>query len=132
MSVFHCFACQAPAAGERSTAKEMFQFRKLLWFLTVREIKIRYKQPRWGVAWAGETQFIARQLRHLCPRCAFFVNFGATARNRPLDGQVRCRDRPAYAGGPDLHQRAAWLHLNFSINSESLAGAATWAFPSPS
>src|SRR5262249_37146574 len=32
--------------------RELWQYRELLWFLALRDIKVRYKQTALGVAWA--------------------------------------------------------------------------------
>ena len=42
-----------PARGWRSLdVKELWAYRELLWVLTMRDIKVRYKQTVLGVAWA--------------------------------------------------------------------------------
>jgi lipopolysaccharide transport system permease protein len=39
--------------------KELWQFRELLWFLALRDIKVRYKQTALGVAWAVLQPFLS-------------------------------------------------------------------------
>jgi lipopolysaccharide transport system permease protein len=58
-------------------AAEIFQFRELLWFLMVRDIKIRYKQTALGVAWAV--------IQPLSTVLVFSLLFGRLAR-LPSDG----------------------------------------------
>ncbi len=42
-----------PAPGWKAiNFRELWQFRELLWFLALRDIKVRYKQTALGVAWA--------------------------------------------------------------------------------
>jgi lipopolysaccharide transport system permease protein len=42
-----------PSAGWRSLALgELWRYRELLWFLALRDVKLRYKQTALGVAWA--------------------------------------------------------------------------------
>ena len=42
-----------PSRGWRAIdLREVWQYRELLWFLTLRDIKLRYKQTALGVAWA--------------------------------------------------------------------------------
>jgi lipopolysaccharide transport system permease protein len=42
-----------PAPGWKAlNLRELWQFRELLWFLALRDIKVRYKQTLLGVAWA--------------------------------------------------------------------------------
>src|SRR4051812_36009825 len=42
-----------PTPGWRPiNLRELWHFRELLWFLAVRDIKVRYKQTALGVAWA--------------------------------------------------------------------------------
>ena len=42
-----------PSRGWRAIdLRELWQYRELLWFLTLRDIKLRYKQTALGVAWA--------------------------------------------------------------------------------
>src|SRR5690242_2612692 len=42
-----------PAPGWNAlNLRELWQFRELLWFLALRDIKVRYKQTLLGVAWA--------------------------------------------------------------------------------
>src|SRR5438132_1417636 len=43
----------SPTPGWRAVnLRELWQFRELLWFLALRDIKVRYKQTVLGVAWA--------------------------------------------------------------------------------
>jgi lipopolysaccharide transport system permease protein len=42
--------------------KELWQFRELLWFLALRDIKVRYKQTALGVAWAILQPFLSMVL----------------------------------------------------------------------
>jgi len=58
-------------------AAELFEFRELLWFLMVRDIKIRYKQTVLGVAWAV--------IQPLSTVLVFSLLFGRLAR-LPSDG----------------------------------------------
>ena len=42
-----------PGRGWRAiNLREVWQYRELLWFLTLRDIKLRYKQTALGVSWA--------------------------------------------------------------------------------
>ena len=42
-----------PSRGWRAIdLREVWQYRELLWFLTLRDVKLRYKQTALGVAWA--------------------------------------------------------------------------------
>src|SRR5438105_3040191 len=42
-----------PAPGWKAlNLRELWQFRELLWFLALRDIKVRYKQTLLGIAWA--------------------------------------------------------------------------------
>jgi lipopolysaccharide transport system permease protein len=75
---------RVPLLRIRSTAgwraldvKEIFQFRELLWFLMVRDIKIRYKQTALGVSWAV--------IQPLSTVLVFSLLFGRLAR-LPSDG----------------------------------------------
>src|SRR6266545_1441435 len=43
---------EAGKSGVRSTLSSLWQYRELLYFLTLRDIKLRYKQTALGAAWA--------------------------------------------------------------------------------
>jgi lipopolysaccharide transport system permease protein len=48
-----------PTPGWRAVnLRELWQFRELLWFLAMRDIKVRYKQTALGVAWAVLQPFL--------------------------------------------------------------------------
>jgi len=61
-----------PAPGWKAiNFRELWQFRELLWFLALRDIKVRYKQTALGVAWAV--------LQPLLTMVVFSVFFGRLA-----------------------------------------------------
>jgi lipopolysaccharide transport system permease protein len=67
-----------PSAGWRALdLRELWRYRELLWFLAVRDMKVRYKQTALGVAWAV--------LQPLCIMVVFSVFFGRLAQV-PSDG----------------------------------------------
>lgn len=43
---------EPPAAWPKLDGKELWRHRELLWFLTVRDVRVRYKQTVLGAAWA--------------------------------------------------------------------------------
>lgn len=67
-----------PSSGWRALdLRELWRYRELLWFLAVRDIKVRYKQTALGVAWAV--------LQPLLTMVVFSIFFGKLA-NIPSDG----------------------------------------------
>jgi lipopolysaccharide transport system permease protein len=67
-----------PSAGWRSlNLAELWSYRELLWFLALRDIKLRYKQTALGVAWAV--------IQPLFTVAVFSIFFGALAKV-PSDG----------------------------------------------
>jgi lipopolysaccharide transport system permease protein len=67
-----------PSSGWRALdLREVWRYRELLWFLALRDIKVRYKQTVLGVAWAV--------LQPLLTMVIFAVIFGALAK-MPSDG----------------------------------------------
>src|SRR5262245_1358082 len=67
-----------PSSGWRALdLKELWRHRELLWFLAVRDIKVRYKQTALGVAWAV--------LQPLLTMAIFTIFFGVLAKV-PSDG----------------------------------------------
>ena len=67
-----------PSSGWRAlNLKELWRYRELLWFLALRDIKLRYKQTALGVAWAV--------LQPLLTMFVFTIIFGLLA-NVPSDG----------------------------------------------
>ncbi len=68
-----------PSGGWRAIdVREFWQYRELLWFLTLRDIKLRYNQTALGVAWAV--------LQPLFTMAVFAVFFGKLG-NLPSDGR---------------------------------------------
>ena len=68
-----------PSRGWRAIdLREVWRFRELLWFLTLRDIKLRYKQTALGVAWAV--------LQPLFTMAVFTVFFGRLGK-LPSDGR---------------------------------------------
>ena len=68
-----------PSRGWRAIdLREVWRYRELLWFLTLRDIKLRYKQTALGVAWAV--------LQPLFTMAVFTVFFGNLAK-MPSDGR---------------------------------------------
>jgi lipopolysaccharide transport system permease protein len=68
-----------PSRGWRSIdLREVWQYRELLWFLTLRDVKLRYKQTALGVAWAV--------LQPLFTMAVFTVFFGKLGK-LPSDGK---------------------------------------------
>jgi lipopolysaccharide transport system permease protein len=62
-----------PGSGWRAlNLVELWRYRELLWFLAVRDIKLRYKQTALGVAWAV--------LQPLCTTGVFSIFFGVLAK----------------------------------------------------
>src|SRR5215470_3060162 len=57
--------------------RELWRYRELLWFLAVRDVKVRYKQTLLGAAWAV--------LQPLLTMFVFTIIFGMLA-NVPSDG----------------------------------------------
>jgi lipopolysaccharide transport system permease protein len=67
-----------PSSGWRALdLKELWRYRELLWFLALRDIKLRYKQTALGVAWAV--------LQPLLTMFVFTIFFGLLAKV-PSDG----------------------------------------------
>jgi lipopolysaccharide transport system permease protein len=67
-----------PSAGWRALdLRELWRYRELLWFLALRDIKLRYKQTALGVAWAV--------LQPLLTMAIFTIFFGILAK-LPSDG----------------------------------------------
>lgn len=67
-----------PSKGWRALQLgELWRYRELLWFLALRDIRVRYKQTVLGVAWAV--------LQPLCTMVVFTVFFGRLA-GMPSDG----------------------------------------------
>jgi lipopolysaccharide transport system permease protein len=67
-----------PSSGWRSLdLAELWRYRELLWFLAVRDIKLRYKQTALGVAWAV--------IQPLATVIVFSIFFGGLA-NVPSEG----------------------------------------------
>jgi lipopolysaccharide transport system permease protein len=68
-----------PSRGWRAIdLREIWQYRELLWFLTLRDIKLRYKQTALGVAWAV--------LQPLFTMAVFTIFFGKLGK-LPSDGK---------------------------------------------
>ncbi len=68
-----------PSRGWRAIGlRELWRYRELLWFLTLRDIKLRYKQTALGVAWAV--------LQPLFTMAVFTVFFGKLGK-LPSDGK---------------------------------------------
>ena len=68
-----------PSRGWRTLdLKEFWRYRELLYFLTLRDIKLRYKQTALGVAWA-----VIQPLFTMAVFTIFFGNLG----NMPSDGK---------------------------------------------
>ena len=68
-----------PSRGWRAIdLREVWQYRELLWFLTLRDIKLRYKQTALGVAWAV--------MQPLFTMAVFTVFFGKLGK-LPSDGK---------------------------------------------
>jgi lipopolysaccharide transport system permease protein len=68
-----------PSRGWRSIhLREIWQYRELLWFLTLRDIKLRYKQTALGVSWAV--------LQPLFTMAVFTIFFGKLGK-MPSDGK---------------------------------------------
>ena len=68
-----------PSRGWRAVdLKEVWRYRELLWFLTLRDVKLRYKQTALGVAWAV--------IQPLFTVGVFTLFFGKLA-GMPSDGQ---------------------------------------------
>jgi lipopolysaccharide transport system permease protein len=68
-----------PTRGWRAIdLREIWQYRELLWFLTLRDIKLRYKQTALGVAWAV--------LQPLFTMAVFTIFFGKLGK-MPSDGK---------------------------------------------
>jgi lipopolysaccharide transport system permease protein len=68
-----------PSRGWRAIdLRELWRYRELLWFLTLRDIKLRYKQTALGVAWAV--------LQPLFTMAVFTVFFGKLGK-LPSDGK---------------------------------------------
>lgn len=67
-----------PSRGWRSIdLRELWYYRELLWFLAVRDIRVRYKQTVFGIAWAV--------LQPLSTMVVFTIFFGRLAK-MPSDG----------------------------------------------
>jgi lipopolysaccharide transport system permease protein len=67
-----------PSSGWRALGlRELWRYRELLWFLALRDLKVRYKQTALGVAWAV--------IQPLFTMLVFSVFFGALAQI-PSDG----------------------------------------------
>jgi lipopolysaccharide transport system permease protein len=66
-----------PAGWQPVNLGDLWRFRELLWFLSVRDVKVRYKQTALGVAWAV--------LQPLFAMVVFSVFFGRLA-SVPSDG----------------------------------------------
>src|SRR5262245_24494340 len=67
-----------PSAGGRALdLAELWRFRELLWFLAWRDVKLRYKQTAFGVAWS-----VAQPLFTAVVFTVFFGTLG----NLPSDG----------------------------------------------
>jgi lipopolysaccharide transport system permease protein len=67
-----------PSSGWRAlNLRELWRYRELLWFLALRDLKVRYKQTALGVAWAV--------IQPLFTMLVFSVFFGALAKI-PSDG----------------------------------------------
>src|SRR3981081_136490 len=49
--VLPTFSIDPPSGGTSIGFRELWQYRELLYFLTLRDIKVRYKQTMMGVAW---------------------------------------------------------------------------------
>lgn len=62
----------ADGAGVRPSLHELWRYRELLYFLTLRDIKLRYKQTLLGAAWAI--------IQPLCAMLLFTLVFGRLAR----------------------------------------------------
>ena len=68
-----------PSRGWRSVdLREVWRYRELLWFLTLRDVKLRYKQTALGVAWA-----VIQPLLTMAVFTVFFGNLGKL----PSDGK---------------------------------------------
>ncbi len=68
-----------PSRGWRSIdLREVWRYRELLWFLALRDIKLRYKQTALGVSWAV--------LQPLFTMAVFTVFFGKLGK-LPSDGK---------------------------------------------
>src|SRR5271168_3088601 len=68
-----------PSQGWRSIdLREVWRYRELLWFLTLRDIKLRYKQTALGISWAV--------LQPLFTMMVFTVFFGKLGK-LPSDGK---------------------------------------------
>jgi hypothetical protein len=82
---FHHASHEIPALRIRPTPgwkalnlRELWQFRELLWFLALRDIKVRYKQTLLGVAWAVIQPVMAMLLFSI-----FFGRLGGLAEKTP-------------------------------------------------
>lgn len=68
-----------PSRGWRAIdLREIWQYRELLWFLTLRDVKLRYKQTAFGVSWAV--------IQPLFTMGVFAIFFGKLGK-LPSDGQ---------------------------------------------
>src|SRR5512142_926872 len=68
-----------PSRGWRAIdLREIWRYRELLWFLTLRDVKLRYKQTALGVAWA-----VIQPLFTMAVFTVFFGNLGKL----PSDGK---------------------------------------------
>ena len=74
-----------PRPGWRSLdLREVWQHRELLWFLAVRDIKIRYKQTALGALWA-----VLQPLVQMAVLAIVFGKFGGLAGSAPLAADGR-------------------------------------------
>ena len=85
--------------------RELWAYRELIYFLTWRDIKVRYKQTAIGVAWAV--------LQPLAMMGVFTLFFGQMARSRLKGWPTRCSCCRAWCPGSSLpgrspSRRAAW------------------------
>src|SRR5215813_11302026 len=77
-SAQRCHVRIRPSRGWRALdLRELWHYRELLWFLVLRDIKLRYKQTALGVAWVV--------LQPLLTMVIFTVFFGKLAK-MPSDG----------------------------------------------
>ena len=68
-----------PQRGWRTLdLKELWAYRELLWVLTLRDVKVRYKQTVLGVAWAV--------IQPVMTMVVFTIFFGRLANEKPENG----------------------------------------------